>query len=217
MLTNTTHGHRFNTLLKPPAAPTSNPGHLSADDFANHFMSNIDGIRAATASAPAPDIEARTVPILSNFPPTTIREISGGIINKSPPKRCDPLPTWLLKQAMSMFYHLCSVISAVRRCRLMFYTDFSETRHRASYSEKPTFDVNDLSSYQPISNLSFMSKTVELVVAASIPHHVDSHQLLPDRQCAYCRFHSTETAIHHRHHWQSIVGTFTCRLILNSK
>jgi len=81
-------------LLEPPAALKSNPGHLSADDFTTHFMSKIDGICVATASAPAPDIETRIVPILRNFLPTTIREISD-IVNKSPQKHCDldPLTT----------------------------------------------------------------------------------------------------------------------------
>ena len=44
--------------------------------------------------------------------------------------------------------------------------------------KKPTLTADDLS-----------------IVAARLLHHVDSHQLLPDCQSAYRRFHSTETAI----------------------
>ena len=61
--------------------------------------------------------------------------------------------------------------------------------------KKPTLDVDDLSSYRPISNLSIVSKTIERVVAARLLHHADSRKLLPDRQSAYRRFRSTETAI----------------------
>ena len=73
---------------------------LSADDFANHFTANVDGIRAATECAPPPDIMHRAVPRLSDFYPVTTKEVLD-IMNKLPPKHCDldPVPTWLLKKA----------------------------------------------------------------------------------------------------------------------
>ena len=184
---------QVNTLLKPPPSPK--PRHLSADDFGTYFLSKIDGIRAATASAPAPDIEARTIPILRNFLPATIKEISD-IVNKSPPKHCDldPLPTWLFKKAISV---LAPVLCHLCNASLSAGVLPTSQKHAIvrPILKKPTLDVDDLSSYRPISNLSFISKTVERVVAARLLHHVDSHQLLPDRQSAYRRFHSTETAI----------------------
>src|SRR5664279_2820400 len=60
---------------------------------------------------------------------------------------------------------------------------------------KPSLDPDDVNSYRPISNLTFVSKMVERVVARRFMHHVDSHHLLPERQSAYRRFNSTETAI----------------------
>jgi len=61
--------------------------------------------------------------------------------------------------------------------------------------KKSTLDPYDLCSYRPISNLTFVSKMVERVVAVRLLKHVDSYNLLPERQSAYRRFHSTETAI----------------------
>ena len=61
--------------------------------------------------------------------------------------------------------------------------------------KKSTLDPDDLCSYRPISNLTFVSKMVERVVAVRLLKHVDSYNLLPERQSAYRRFHSTETAI----------------------
>ena len=62
-------------------------------------------------------------------------------------------------------------------------------------TEKTTLDPDDLNSYRPISNLSFLSKTVERVVAARFDEHVETHNLLPSRQSAYRAHHSTETAV----------------------
>ena len=58
-----------------------------------------------------------------------------------------------------------------------------------------TLDPYDLTSYRSISNLSFLSKTIERVVAARFNEHVESHNLLPSRQSAYRAHHSTETAV----------------------
>ena len=43
--------------------------------------------------------------------------------------------------------------------------------------------------------MSFISKTVEIVIAARFSDHVEAEHLLPSRQSAYRTNHSTETAI----------------------
>ena len=49
--------------------------------------------------------------------------------------------------------------------------------------------------YRPISNLSFLSKTVERVVAIRFVEHAEPHGLMPRHQSVYRSFHSTETAV----------------------
>jgi len=61
--------------------------------------------------------------------------------------------------------------------------------------KKPTLDPAEVSSYHPISNLSFISKTIERVVAALFSEHVDAEHLLLFRQSVYQAHHSTETAV----------------------
>ena len=61
--------------------------------------------------------------------------------------------------------------------------------------KKPTLDPDDLNSYQPISNFSFLSKTIERVMAAHFHEHVETHNPLLSRQLAYRAHHSTETAV----------------------
>ena len=53
----------------------------------------------------------------------------------------------------------------------------------------------DLRNYRPISNLSFLSKILEKVVANRLHEHIYNHHLSNDLQSAYKRFHSTETAL----------------------
>jgi len=51
------------------------------------------------------------------------------------------------------------------------------------------------SSYRPISNLPYVSKVIERVVARRFSSHLSHSNLLPARQSAYRPFHSTETAV----------------------
>ena len=61
--------------------------------------------------------------------------------------------------------------------------------------KKPTLPKDDLSSYRPISNLSFVSKILEKVIHSRLCSHLDTFQSLPSFQSAYRKFHSTETAL----------------------
>ena len=45
--------------------------------------------------------------------------------------------------------------------------------------KKPRLDMNDLKNYRPVSNLPFVSKIIEKVVASRIEDHLDKHKLQP--------------------------------------
>ena len=82
--------------------------------------------------------------------------------------------------------------------------------------EKTNLDPEYINSYRPISNLTFLSKTVERVVAIRFVEHAELHGLLPHNQSAYRSFHSTETTVLAVHN--SIVRTIDsgklCALVL---
>ena len=62
--------------------------------------------------------------------------------------------------------------------------------------KKATLNPEDIGSFRPISNLSFLSKVVEHAAAVRLYSvYSESQQLLPSRQSAYRARHSTETAI----------------------
>ena len=61
--------------------------------------------------------------------------------------------------------------------------------------KKPSLDKNDLKNYRPVSNLSFISKVVEKVVASRLLTHVELNDLSNPNQSAYKKNHSTETTL----------------------
>ena len=61
--------------------------------------------------------------------------------------------------------------------------------------KKPTLNRDDMKNYRPVSNLSFLSKILEKVVASRLYSHLNSSHTSNDYQSAYRKFHSTETAL----------------------
>jgi len=60
---------------------------------------------------------------------------------------------------------------------------------------KPHLDTNDLSTYKPISNSSFVSKILEPIIDSRFTEHADLCNLLSPHQTAYRKFHSNETVL----------------------
>ena len=56
-------------------------------------------------------------------------------------------------------------------------------------------DATILSSYRPVSNLSFLSKIIEYAALEQLQLHLSRFDCLPKFQSAYREFHSVETAI----------------------
>ena len=61
--------------------------------------------------------------------------------------------------------------------------------------KKSTLDRDYLTSYRPVSNLSFTSKVVEGIVASRFVRHAEDNHLFPSRQSSYGHGHSIETAM----------------------
>jgi len=61
--------------------------------------------------------------------------------------------------------------------------------------KKSGADADELKNYRPVSNLTFMSKLVERVVAKWLVSYLDEPGLMPQLKSAYRRHHITETAL----------------------
>ena len=61
--------------------------------------------------------------------------------------------------------------------------------------KKKTLCRNEFNNYRPISNLSFLSKILEKIVAKRLNSHIEEQLLSNHVQSAYKHFNSTETAL----------------------
>jgi len=61
--------------------------------------------------------------------------------------------------------------------------------------KKAGLDTADMANFQQVSNLTFLSKVVEHVVAGQLNNYLTAANLLPRCQSAYRRHHITETAM----------------------
>ena len=65
------------------------------------------------------------------------------------------------------------------------------------FSKNHSIDRSILSNYRPISNLSYISKTLERIIAKQLQNYTSNHTILHKLQSAYTTNKSTETALLH--------------------
>jgi hypothetical protein len=187
---------------------SSLPPHSSeqvlADNFGEFFSSKVSKIRAAIdAAAKRSEVEMNNVVphqflsshgengVLCVFVPVS-DEMVKNFIMASPTKSCrlDPVPTFLLKKVLCP---LVPTITKIVNLSLSTGTFPLGIKH----AMVTTLDASDLGNYRPVSNLSFLSKLIERIVAAELMDHLAAFDVLPPNpsQSAYRPNHSTEAAL----------------------
>ena len=111
-----------------------------------------------------------------------------------------PSPLWSLKSFYQSYYRL-SHECALRLYRRVF-CHYLRNAFVTPRLKKPRSDASDVKNYQPISNLSFMSKVVERHVCKQLVYFLEKHNLLPKYKLTYKRYHSTEILYPMRFHKQ---------------
>ena len=131
---------------------------------------------------------------LCRFQPITLSNLQK-IIQSTPNKSCDlnPIPTSLLKQILP------SIVTTIANIINTSLKDgsFPESLKRALVRpllKKPSLDLLK-TNYRPVSNLSYVSKLVEHVVAVQLVNHIERHNFMEVHQSAYRTYHSTDTAL----------------------
>ena len=61
--------------------------------------------------------------------------------------------------------------------------------------KKPNLSPEDLKHFRPVSNLPFLSKILEKIVAIQLRNHLIKYNLFEPNQSAYRQHHNTETAL----------------------
>ena len=132
---------------------------------------------------------------MDQFTHTTTSEVQS-IILKSTNASCDldPFPTRLLKHYIDdLIVPITAIINLSMREGVV-PPDFKQA-FVIPLIKKKTLCRNEFKNYRPISNLSFLSKILEKIVAKRLNAHIEEHMLSNHVQSSYKRFHSTETAL----------------------
>ena len=114
---------------------------------------------------------------------------------KSPSKSCslDPWPTFLVLDYLDILITpITSIINASleqSKC-----PNFFKQAHVTPILKKSSLDKEIFKNYRPVSNLNFISKILERVVAVQLQTHLDEAGLMTAFQSAYRKHHSTESA-----------------------
>ena len=112
-----------------------------------------------------------------------------------PNKNCalDPIPTALLKQILPSIVALISdIINTSLRDGIV-----PESFKRAFVKpllKKPGLQLLE-KNYRPVSNLSYISKLAQCVVAAQLVTYIERYGMMEAHQSAYCSSHSMKTAL----------------------
>ena len=179
------------------------PEHTSTDElsnrFADYFTDKIDCIRLnlTNRKSSSATLEAvhETAPSWTTFANIPTEEVTK-VILASPSKCCslDPIPTWLLKDCLPV---LSPTITDIINDSLSAGTVPSAMKDASitPILKKNKLDQNELKNYRPISNLSFLSKTQERIVAKQLNDYMSANNIHEPFQSAYREHHSVETAL----------------------
>ena len=183
-LTNSLMGKNGETIL-----PTHSCDKTLADQFLSFFHNKIDNIRTglcAMVDEPLVEITDQSfngVP-LNCFSSVTLQEIRH-IILKAPSKSCelDPLPSWLLKECVD---ELSPIVTSIVNASLnhAIVPLSLKTALIRPLLKKSGLDKEVLKNYRPVSNLSFISKVLEKVVAKRLDDHMLDNNLYSSVQSA---------------------------------
>ena len=169
----------------------------SANQFSSFFSDKINTLRwnLPLINVNLYSVPNKLPPKFSLFKQATFDEIKQLILS-SPKSTCqsDPIPSNLLPHC---FDNIVLIITRIVNLSLN-YGSFPKVFKSAFVKplfKKSNLDSNDLKNYRPILNLLFLSKFTEHIIANRLLSHLSSHNLMPNFQFAYWKFHFCETAL----------------------
>ena len=170
-----------------------------SEAFGKYFITKIDLIREKINVTEASPVSFPTSSScstrMSKFALTTTEEVLK-VIKDAKKSTCtlDPLPTSILKNCADtiapLYSHLINISLSSGTVPLCL-------KHAlvSPLLKKPNLDAEIHKNYRPVSNLPFLSKVLEKIVATRLLDHMEQHNLHETMQSAYKKHHSTETAL----------------------
>ncbi|KAI5607668.1 hypothetical protein C0J50_6988, partial [Silurus asotus] len=175
------------------------PSQFSSEDFMIFFTEKIENIRktivAVQPLTASPETVLPSTPQLHCFTCIGQEELYNVIAKaKSTTCQLDPIPTKLLKEVLyTTGEPLLNIINSSLSLGLV--PKSLKLAVIKPLIKKPNLDPNTLSNYRPISNLPFMSKILEKIVAAQLCSYLQENNIFEEFQSGFRPHHSTETAL----------------------
>ena len=118
------------------------------------------------------------------------------VVSSMTTKTCalDPVPTWLVKKYLLELSPILLHIVNLSLTTGEFPTDL-KTSIVTPILKGSGMNSDEMKSYRPVSNLSFLSKIIEKCVHKQLMEYLNENNLLSDVQSGYRKNHSCETAI----------------------
>ncbi|XP_072052025.1 uncharacterized protein [Amphiura filiformis] len=196
---------RFADKLTSAKPVKTLPAHCSleslAEDFHGFFDGKIEKIHDKLSSTDVPTVSVNVVEScassFSSFEEVD-EEFVRKIISDSAKTSCglDPMPTSILAKPEILDTTLPVITRIVNMSLLQGIVPSSLKRALVTpLIKKANSDPDVLQNYRPISNLPFLFKVIERVASNQIQKYVSENKLEGDRQSAYRKQHSTETAL----------------------
>ena len=184
---------------KQKVYPSQYPKDELPDKFASFFHNKIEKLHASLTGTGQPSTQQQEQQDLcpanmSVLVPANEEEIKR-LLRSSKPKTCDldPVPSHLLRQCET------SVIPTLTDIVNKSLTHGMPSKMKQAIVtpllKKPTLNSDEFKNYRPVSNLSFVSKLTEKVVAARLIAHLQRNNLQEPLQSAYKQYCSIETAL----------------------
>lgn len=189
--------------VKPLTLPKRDSLQHVVDSFAEFFRQKVinlrssisqdHSIRQANESISSSPLPEEKLEFFRCADPAEVRRTILDSPNKSCPLDC--LPTWLLRSTLPS---LLPAISLVVNHLLVDGLPSSLKRALVyPLLKKRNADPDLLENYRPVSNLPFLSKLVERIVATRLTEYLEGNSLLDANQSAYRRFYSCESVLIH--------------------
>ena len=117
-------------------------------------------------------------------------------VMKTPSMGCelDPISTGLLKEVI---HEISPILMDLINTSIQQGTFPMELKRALHWPllKKATLDFMIKKNFRPVSNLAFSGKLIECIVAHQIISHIDQYDPMEEKQSAYRKLHSTETAL----------------------
>lgn len=169
-----------------------------ASCFLDFFDNKIGRITATFTNTQAEIINNIQVPVekLSSFREVNESEVKN-VIKRAKYTHCanDPVPVGVIAGSEN-FDRLVTVTTRMVNLSISSGV-FPDSEKKAIVKPilKGNLNPQCLSSFRPVSNLTFQSKVLESVILQQLNNHLDMVEAIPDGQSAYRCLYSTETAL----------------------